>query len=143
MGAKISVLGLITSFPPHLRSAMVRFPFNILVTSHLFTFPILYALRGGALYFLVRQSFMLSTTTKNHAFYVLCVHMMKGDYVCIYFAFSVSVLLSYNRLEPWHTNIQMNIKPKLQWHNPTLHWPFTPHLNICEVTLHKIWDLEA
>ena len=29
MGAKLSVLGLIVSFPPHLRSAMVRFPFWI------------------------------------------------------------------------------------------------------------------
>ena len=26
MGAKMSVLGLITSFPPHLRSAIVQFP---------------------------------------------------------------------------------------------------------------------
>ena len=26
MGAKLSVLGLIMSFPPYLRSAMVRFP---------------------------------------------------------------------------------------------------------------------
>ena len=28
MGAKLSVLGLIMSFPPYLRSAMIRFPFE-------------------------------------------------------------------------------------------------------------------
>ena len=31
MGAKLSVLGQIVSFPPYLRSAMVRFPFQYIV----------------------------------------------------------------------------------------------------------------
>ena len=40
MAAKMSVLGLILSFYPYLRSAMERFPLNCVVDHHLIKFPL-------------------------------------------------------------------------------------------------------